>query len=495
MELPLSLQGTKVLLVGTGSYESDEIPDVGAISRTLRDLGELLVQRCGLAPENLTILHDPKSVSEIGSALVVASEAASEALLVYFVGHGLVHSSGELYLAHARTSSRPTAVAFTALRYSSVRECLLNSPARAIYVLLDCCFAGRAIGTLAPSSVVDRTRVDGACVMAATARDELALAPADAVYTAFTGELISYLREGDPRGSEYLRFRDAFRHLASALPAKNCPAPSYLANQNADDLVLCRNAAFAGEVGKFENELAPEMPGAPELATARVSDGLGEIVQYSGWVDFNPLPAALTEVDSRVPRTSEQLAELLADHPPNWEARLFAGTALQELVRLRRSYVKHFRGPFIPSGIERSGQLAFDYIREELSNYGTALERLDTILRNDRHREIIDSADSRRIQAHARELTDTIEQFMQISDRLRSVSILNRHLRRAANLLAHFADQPIISITQFVQKYITELDHSGRKIMDGEDLNINLSIELEIPEVLSREFGDAMSRY
>jgi len=500
MNLPLAAGGARVLLVGTGIYESEEFPNVASVEATLIDLADVLVRNCGLRSENLVILRDPDSISEIGSALTEASEAATEALIVYFVGHGLVHSNGELYLAHARTIARSSHIAFTALRYSNVRECILNSPARAIYVILDCCFAGRAVGTLAPSSVVDQARVDGACVIAATARDELALAPVGDSYTAFSGELIAFLRDGDPELAEYLRVRDAFRHLAIALPARNCPTPTFLANQNADELVLCRNSAFpngdvsaSGTEPSIESEIRADLDLDSPSVTSTAA--VGQIVNYRGWVDFNPLPAALTDVDSRVPRNLDQLAELIADRPPNWESRLFAGTALQELVVLRRAFVRHFQGPFTPNGVEKSGQGAFDYIREELDNFGAAIEVLNELLRDDRHTEILESEDRQQIQAHARALTDVIDTFMQISDRLRSTSITNRHLRRAANILAHFSDQPIISATKFIQKYITELDQSGRRIADGRRADISLTLTVEISDVLSEEFGDAMARY
>jgi len=498
--LPLSAEGVRVVSIGSATYVSDDLPDVPAVARTVTDLSELFVERCGVRRDLLTVLVDPESTDEIGAALAAASDAATDVLLVYFAGHGLVHSSGELYLAHSRTSSDPGHIAFSALRYPAVRECLLNSRARSLHVILDCCFAGRAIGTLAPSDVVNTARVDGASVLAAAARDELALAPAEHEHTAFTGAMISYLREGDPDGSPYISMRDVYRHLSIALPSASFPAPQFMTNQNADDLVLCANQAVSGPEGDAIDvvpDVAAQASHKVGLATSLASSipGLGAIVHYEGWADFNPLPAALMDVDSRVPRTADQLAEILDEWPPSWESRVFAGTALLELARLRPLFARHFRGPILPQGSERSGQAAFEYIKEELGNFEELVRALDGIVEGDRHSRILASENPVDIQSHAREFIDLLERLMSFADRLRSTVIKTRHLRRSADILAHFSDQPIVSITQFIQRYTSELDQTGARIMQGEDLDIRLTIKVDIPQTLSEEFTLAVSKY
>lgn len=493
-ELPLSMAGSRALLIGVSNYT--DLPCVESANRSARDFANLLIQRCGLAPPNLTLLQDPASVATIGSNLVSVSEEATDVLLVYFVGHGLVHGSGELYLAHSDTISQPGQVSYTGLRYANVRETLLGSRASSIYVIVDCCFAGRAIGALSSGHTLDRTRVDGACVLAAAARDEIALAPPGAEHTAFTGELITLMRDGDPKRSEFLTVRDIFRYLSATLEAKGHPSPRMLENENASDLIFCRNAAErVTSDGRVQGGAHLDRP--KEFVTSVRSDPeLGQLVKYGGWEGFNPLPQALLEVDSRVPRTSEQLADLLSDRPPVWEHRLFAGVALQELARLRPSFAVHFNGPFWATGDEWSSQATFkQHIDESLDRYIQVLSHFSDVFENGRHRRILESKDPDQIKSHAVEIVALTEQFMSISADLRGVRIKNRHLRRAINILAHFPDQSIVSIVELIQEYVSSVDESGRRAMDGEDMNITLQVKVEIPDVLQRQFRDAIGRY
>lgn len=225
----LSAPGTRVLLIGTGTHSAASgLPPVPAVMGTLADLGQVLVERCGLAEENLRVIRDPANPTELGIAIAQEAERADDVLWVYYVGHGLVNPAGELYLATVATDSRPGWVAYTALAYTALRGSLLQTAARSIVVVLDCCFSGRAVGVLgsAEEQEVDLARVHGGYVLAAAARDELALATPGAPHTAFTGELIRLLTEGDPEGPQQLTLRQAYRYLDRTLPARGFPVPA-----------------------------------------------------------------------------------------------------------------------------------------------------------------------------------------------------------------------------------------------------------------------------
>ncbi len=237
-----------MLLVGTGSYSTASgLPQVPAVAATLADLGEVLIRQCGVSPGNLRVLIDPASPGEVGLALAEDSEQAEEVLLVYYVGHGLVSVAGELYLATAGTDRHTSRMLFTALPYTAVRTLLLESRARSIVVVLDCCFSGRATGVLGgqedSSVAVDLARVSGAYVLTSAAPEELALAPVGARHTAFTGELIRLLRDGDPDGPPQLTLNHVYRHLSNVLSARGFPQPQRRASQWIEDLPLAANPA------------------------------------------------------------------------------------------------------------------------------------------------------------------------------------------------------------------------------------------------------------
>ncbi|MCX5434752.1 transporter substrate-binding domain-containing protein (plasmid) [Streptomyces sp. NBC_00257] len=277
----LSAPGTRVLLIGTGTHSEDSgLPPVPAVTGTLADLGQVLVERCGLAEDNLRVIRDPANPTELGVAIAQEAERAEGVLLVYYVGHGLVNPAGELYLATVATDSRPGWVAYTALAYTALRGSLLQTPARSIVVMLDCCFSGRAVGVLgsADDQEVDLARVHGGYVLAAAARDELALATPGAPHTAFTGELIRLLTEGDPEGPPQLTLRQTYRYLDRTLPARGFPRPRHRASEWIDDLVLCPNPAFRPQ---------PQAP-APQAPLPVPDDGTPQTCPYPGLAAFGP---------------------------------------------------------------------------------------------------------------------------------------------------------------------------------------------------------------
>jgi Caspase domain/WD domain, G-beta repeat len=253
----LSLPGSRALIVGTANYSAASgLPAIEAAVATVHDLGQVLVERCGLPEEGLRVEVDLATPTEMGVALAEEAERAEGVLLFYYVGHGLVNMEGELFLASCVTDARPTYLRHTALAYGSVRSSLLASGARSIVVILDCCFSGRALTALSdPGDESALAAIHGGYVLTAAARDESALAPLGERNTAFSGELIRLLNEGDAQGPESLRLRDAYAYLSHVLPARGFPRPRCQAREGIDGLVLASNPAYQ----------PPEAPSRPLL--------------------------------------------------------------------------------------------------------------------------------------------------------------------------------------------------------------------------------------
>jgi hypothetical protein len=207
------------------------------------DLADVMITRCGLDPGNIIRILDAADPMRTGIAVAEAAEQATDVLLVHYVGHGFVSPDGELYLATKATDPRANRLEYNSVRYDTIRKSLLNSSARAIVVILDCCFSGRAIGALSAAEPIDLADVHGACVLASAGRDAVALAPPGEPHTAFTGELIRLLRDGDPHGPPELRVRDVYRTLDRNLRARSLPRPRKLGSERIDDLALAVNAA------------------------------------------------------------------------------------------------------------------------------------------------------------------------------------------------------------------------------------------------------------
>jgi hypothetical protein len=242
----LSSAGSRALIVGSGHHVPGSLlPDVPAVEETVRELGRTLVERCGLPREHLRSLTDPEDPRALGTALIEVADQVTDVLLVYYVGHGLVSSGNELYLATRATADPVTGLSINALAYQAVRETLSDCRARSVVVVLDCCFAGRARGAFgtAATHAFELASLGGTYVLASASADEQALAPAGARYTAFTGELLSFLREGVPAGRPDLTVEDAYVHLRRTLPAQGLPEPHRHLSDRAGELVLAANPA------------------------------------------------------------------------------------------------------------------------------------------------------------------------------------------------------------------------------------------------------------
>ncbi|MGH3826119.1 MAG: caspase, EACC1-associated type, partial [Pseudonocardiaceae bacterium] len=292
--------GVCVLLVGTGQHTAgSELPDLPSVTTTVTDLATTLVRRCGARPERVRTLLDPASPLEFGRELTAAAAQAEDVLLVCYLGHGLLDARGELYLATQATENLRDGLGYTALPYAALHAELATSPARSVIVLLDCCFSGRASGSPYPADLdgVATTRSSGGYLLASAAPEEVALAPIGERHTAFTGELIRLLHDGDPAGPPELTLDHLYRCLDRVLPEQGRPRPRRYAAGRAGELPLAPNPAYR-----------PPVRGAPRL-TAPAPD---VVCPYRGLAAYDVADAryffgreALTE--QLVARLAEQL--------------------------------------------------------------------------------------------------------------------------------------------------------------------------------------------
>jgi hypothetical protein len=177
------------------------------VGTTLGGLRSALIERCGVPETAITVVSDPETLTDLGAAV---SDLAARA--VYYVGHGLVSTTGALYLATKSSRQHAWTIEHTALAYDTVRRYLLASRARSVVVVLDCCFAGRAVAGLnAATYLADLTEVTGAFVLTVAGREEVALAPPGSPHTAFSGALLTLLRDGDEHGPPELTLHDVHR--------------------------------------------------------------------------------------------------------------------------------------------------------------------------------------------------------------------------------------------------------------------------------------------
>ncbi|MFD6622741.1 caspase family protein [Streptomyces diastaticus] len=219
--------GTRIVLIGAGRF--NELHQLPATRRNVEDLADLITAAWNLPVANCTVLRDPASPRDLSRAVEEAAKEATDTLLVYYAGHGLIDWSGHFHLA-VRSSERES-VHDTAVPYAWVKEHVEKSRAERRIVILDCCYAARAFGLQSDSALFE---VAGTYVLAAASETATAVSPPGEEFTAFTGALLTVLRNGVPGLPRYLDLDSIFRRLSKELTLSNRPQPSKQSRDHLD---------------------------------------------------------------------------------------------------------------------------------------------------------------------------------------------------------------------------------------------------------------------
>ncbi|WP_327097344.1 caspase family protein [Nocardia vinacea] len=135
--------GWRAALIGVSRYADPTFSDIPAARNNVEDLARTLTAPGGaFSEEHCTVLTNPDQSMQVGEAIATAAQNAHDVLLVYYAGHGLVGRGGRLYLVLPGTDrDHPE---WSSVPFTTLRDELMDSPARARILILDCCFSGRA---------------------------------------------------------------------------------------------------------------------------------------------------------------------------------------------------------------------------------------------------------------------------------------------------------------------------------------------------------------
>ncbi len=299
---------SRAVLIGTSSYTHPEFADLPGVANNLRDLADLLTSPLGtgLAREHCTVALDPPDQIRVGEQIAQAARDAEDVLLVYYAGHGEMTWDRNNELCLTMRDSKPDLLRTSALRCADLRQYVHRSSAGVRVLILDCCFAGRALPETMSGSdeLLDHVEVSGAYVLAAA--HGKTLAPAARRNTLFTGELLRVLREGITAEPSALLTLDAlFREVASSLRSQGYPEPGCHHIDTAASLALAPNAAY--EIRRKLNDLAARTE-ALDAAEADAERHYDLTVDRILAPDLPPFTAWAPQLKERVRQLDERVA-------------------------------------------------------------------------------------------------------------------------------------------------------------------------------------------
>ncbi len=244
---------SRAVLIGASHFTAagPDLPDIPAVEANLTALRQILTSPATgvLKPELCRVLVDPTSTDEVGTALSDLAATATDLLLVYYAGHGLVDDRGRLHLALVHT--HPYRARWTALPLDLLREEIANSAAATRVLVLDCCFSGRAIEAMADDQGVisGQLEVTGTYTLTSTTANAPSHAPTGDRYTAFTGALLRALDKADP-----LTLNQIYITVNRDLAARNLPRPQRRVVNTAGDLALSRGPATSSHTERTDSD-------------------------------------------------------------------------------------------------------------------------------------------------------------------------------------------------------------------------------------------------
>ncbi|MFI1399015.1 tetratricopeptide repeat protein [Streptomyces sp. NPDC020681] len=243
---------SRAVLIGAHEFADTTLGALPGVKNNIEELRRLLTDPglLGLDDAHCAAHLDPDSPVDVLARLHRAADDATDTLIVYYAGHGLIDPGDERQLYLATPGTRANGQWFLSLRYADIRSSVRQSPARRKVVILDCCFSAVAIaGGMSGSSAVapqpEDLEAEGVCVLTAASETATALCPPGETYSAFTGELVDLLEHGIAQErSELLTVGALYRQLHSRLSAKNRPLPQLGTRNTGSDIVLARNRAY-----------------------------------------------------------------------------------------------------------------------------------------------------------------------------------------------------------------------------------------------------------
>jgi hypothetical protein len=243
------------VLIAVHSYVADSgLNQLPAVAHNAAALRAALCDESvwGLAQTACQVLSSDVGPGTVIRAIDSAVREATDTLLIYYAGHGLLHPDRptELHLALHDSNEHQM---WRSLPYAYIRDEVRAVHRRRLKcaVVLDCCFSGAAVegGMGLSNALLSKvTDIDGVCVLTSSAATELAWSPPAQSLSAFTGALLKLVRDGVVGAGPVLDFGTLHAELRHTMTSgERQQHPQLGAHNSGERIAVFRNPAHRPE--------------------------------------------------------------------------------------------------------------------------------------------------------------------------------------------------------------------------------------------------------
>jgi len=244
MSLIFIPEETRVILIGCSSFiEDGALKPIKPIEANLLELKNIFIDKNifnGIPEGNITTIQNEKDY-EILSKVEEVSQLASDALVVYYAGHGEREKGKTLYLT--ATNTKKDRLISTAIEFERLNKIIQASKASKKILILDCCYSGLAALNTDNEPLLEEELNDitGTYIITSSPSNMVSYFHEGEDYTFFTSELVNILKNGIDNNAPFIEIGEVYEHINLNLRKKNHPLPQQKNTLNASGNVYFAN--------------------------------------------------------------------------------------------------------------------------------------------------------------------------------------------------------------------------------------------------------------
>lgn len=204
-------------------------------------------------------------------------------------------------------------------------------------------------------------------------------------------------------------------------------------------------------------------------------------------------------VNTKAPRTQQEVGALLATRPPAWPHLLFAGVLFQGVHVLESKFRDHVAGYAPRNGAIVDG-LSLDAFRRHHALLSEIIDSVEKILSPETRRATFGTPGNTEnlnpddIIHTAQRLVGLYNELLDWARGVRGTTYLCEEVRRVADLQARYADNPVAAVRKLAADFLMLADTLVDRLTSGENVTYEFTLPFRIDPQLSAALDDAVEQ-